>query len=260
MNRLLHNRRILITGASSGIGRHLAELLGQQGARLALASRSEDKLKEVARSLSGDTLIVPADVTNSEDRRRLYDKVVERFGGLDVLINNAGIGSWGHFSESTEEIMRQIMEVNFFAPAELMRLAVPVLTEGDQPAIVNVASMCGRRAMPAWSEVLGQQIRLVRLDRSAAGRVRPFNMDVLLVVPGLTNTDYSKHLLRSEGRMKIDFTRGMPPEDVAAGIVPACRGTERNRPRRRCSLDAADEQVFSQAAGLLDRSQGQEAL
>src|SRR5271155_2318171 len=91
MTRNLHNRRILITGASSGIGRLLAEQLAQQGARLALAARPEDKLQEIASQLktAGDVLVVPTDVARSEDRQRLLDRVVERFGGLDVLINNA---------------------------------------------------------------------------------------------------------------------------------------------------------------------------
>ena len=74
------------------------------------------------------------------------------FGGLDILINNAGVASSAHFADSSEAILRQIMEVNFFAPTELMRQAIPLLVHGVQPAIVNVSSMCGRRAMPGWSE------------------------------------------------------------------------------------------------------------
>ncbi len=235
MNRNLQNRRILITGASSGIGRILAEQLAQQGARLALASRSEDKLQEVASHLGGDVLIVPTDVTSSDDRQRLLDRVAERFGGLDVLINNAGVASWAHFSDSSEEILRQIMEVNFFAPAELMRSAIPILTEGNEPAIVNVASMCGRRAMPAWSEYSASKFALCGLTEALRGEFARFNIDVLLVLPGLTRSDFSKHFLRCEGRMKIDFTKGMPPEKVAAGIV---RGLQKNRTEAVIGWDA----------------------
>ena len=71
----------------------------------------------------------------------IIDAVTERFDGLDVLLNNAGVASTGHFADGTEAILRQVMEVNFFAPAELIRLAVPVLTRGRQPAVLNVASM-----------------------------------------------------------------------------------------------------------------------
>ena len=235
MNRNLHNRRILITGASSGIGRILAEQLSQQGVRLTLAARGEDALKELAGRLGGDPLVVPTDVTKDDQRARLLERVVERFGGLDVLINNAGIASWGHFADSSEEIMRQIMEVNFFAPAELIRSAIPILTAGEQPAIVNVASMCGRRAMPAWSEYSASKYALCGLTESLRGELARFDIDILLILPGLTRSEFSKHLLRCDGRMKIDFAAGMPPEKVAAGII---RSLQKNRTETVIGSDA----------------------
>src|SRR5262245_51337896 len=155
MARDIRGRRLLITGASSGIGRSLAEQAAREGARVALVARSADRLNALADQLhsqGADALALPADVTHEEDRQRLLDTVTERWGGLDVLINNAGIGSWAHFADSSEAILRQIMEVNFFAPAELVRLFIPTLTDGNQPAVVNVSSMCGRRGIPAWSE------------------------------------------------------------------------------------------------------------
>src|SRR5262245_57953231 len=125
MKRDLHGRRVLITGAPSGIGRCLAEQLARTGARVAMAARSRDKLAELAANLKNQNfhvIAVPADITLEEDRRRLIEQTAERFGGLDVLVNNAGVASWAHFAHSTESILRQIMEVNFFAPAELIRL------------------------------------------------------------------------------------------------------------------------------------------
>ena len=226
MGRDLYGRRLLITGASGGIGRCLAEQSAAAGARLVLAARSADKLDELARTLTArgaDVVAVPADVTSEVDRRRLVDTAVERFDGLDVLINNAGVASWGHFADSSEEILRQIMEVNFFAPAELMRLAAPALTRGRQPAVVNVASMCGRCGMPAWSEYSASKFALCGLTEALRGELARFDIDVLLVVPGLTRSDLSRHLLRKAGRADIDFDRGMPAEDVARGILRALR-------------------------------------
>jgi short-subunit dehydrogenase len=238
MGRDLRGRRILITGASGGIGRCLAEQAARAGARLVLAARSADRLDQLAASLGSrgaEVLAVPADVTSDAARRHLLDATVERFGGLDVLINNAGIGSWGHFTGCTEAILRQVMEVNFFAPAELIRLAIPILTDGQQPAVVNIASMCGRRGIPAWSEYSASKFALCGLTEALRGELARFDIDVLLVVPGLTRSDLSSHLLRREGRAPIDFSQGMPPEDVAAGILKAL---ERNRTETVLGRDA----------------------
>ena len=97
--------------------------------------------------------------------------------------------------------------------------------EGRQPAVVNVASMCGRRGLPAWTEYSASKFALCGLTEALRGEMARFDIDVLLVVPGLTRGGLGSRLLRSTGRMKIDFDKGMPPGDVAAAIV---RGLERN--------------------------------
>lgn len=230
MGRTIHGSRILITGASSGIGRALAGLCARAGARVAVAARSADRLAELAKELRAqpcpEILPLTADVTRDEDRRRILDSVVEHFGGLDVLVNNAGVGSFGHFATSNEDVLRQVMEVNFFAPAELMRLAIPILTRSEQPAIVNVASMCGRRGVAAWSEYSASKFALCGLTDALRGEFARFDIDVLLIVPGLTQTELRDHLLHNTGRMKIEPDRGMTAEEVAQAIV---RSLERNR-------------------------------
>ncbi|MFO0964251.1 MAG: SDR family oxidoreductase [Gemmataceae bacterium] len=223
MRRDFTARRILITGASGGIGRELAVQLSRAGARLALFARSEDKLREVAASLPGESLVIPGDVTKDEDRRRAIADVQEKLGGLDVLINNAGVASWAHFADSSEEIMRYVMEVCYFAPVELIRLAIPLLTEGVQPAIVNVSSMCGRRAMPGWSEYSAAKHALCGFTEAMRGELARFDVDTLLIVPGLTKSEFQKHFLQAKGRANIQFHKGMPPEKVAARIIKSLR-------------------------------------
>jgi short-subunit dehydrogenase len=238
MVRDLTGRRILVTGASSGIGLCLAEQAAVAGARVLLTARSADRLEELAASLTSrgaTALAVPGDLTSDDHRQQLLDTAQSRWGGLDVLINNAGIASWGHFADSTEAILRQVMEVNFFAPAELIRRAVPLLERGRQPAVVNVASMCGRRAMPAWPEYSASKYALVGLTEALRAEMARFDIDVLLILPGLTRGGMSRHLLRSEGRMKIDFDGGMPAEAVAAEILDALR---RNRGETVLGWDA----------------------
>jgi short-subunit dehydrogenase len=217
---------MIVTGASSGIGRCLAEQAAAEGARIILAARSTDALGQLADSLNGrnsEVIPVTADVTKEADRQRLLQVAHDRLGGLDVLINNAGVASFGHFATSSEEILRQIMEVNFFAVAELIRSAIPILVKGKQPAIVNIASMCGRRGLPAWTEYSASKFALCGLTEALRGEMARFEIDVLLMVPGLTQSDLPRHLLRNDGRMKIDFQGGMAPKDVAAAVLRALR-------------------------------------
>src|SRR5262249_36289982 len=112
-------------------------------------------------------------------------------------------------------------------PAELCRLAVPLLMKGRQPAIVNVSSMCGRRGMPAWSEYSASKHALVGLSEALRGEYARFGIDVLTVLPGLTASDLWAGLLRKEGRYPIDHSRGMPVDKAAAGILDALRRNRR---------------------------------
>lgn len=230
MTRTLAGKRTILTGASGGIGRALAAALVKAGSRVVLAARNVDALDRLAgelRAAGGDVVTVPTDVTKPEERQRLVDSTVERFGGIDLLINNAGVGSWGHFATSTPEIMRQVMEVNFFAPVELTRVAMPHLTNGDQPAIVNIASMCGRKGMPAWSEYSASKFALVGMSEALRGEFARFDVDVITVVPGLTNSGFERNWLRSDGRANLQFETGMTPEFLAAAIVDAIRTNRR---------------------------------
>jgi short-subunit dehydrogenase len=230
MKRDLNGLRVLLTGASSGIGRSLAEQFARAGARIALVARSADKLDALVQLLTSsgaEAVAVVADITSAADRCRALDTAAQQFGGLDVLVNNAGVGSFAHFVDCSAAILRQIMEVNFFAPAELIRLAIPMLTGGRQPAIVNVTSMCGRRALPAWSEYSASKFALCGLSEALRAELVRFGIDVLVIVPGLTRSDLGRHLLQNTGKMQIRFDQGMPPEEVAAGILYAL---VKNRP------------------------------
>lgn len=226
MRRDLVGKRAILTGASGGIGAALAHALSRAGVRLVLAGRNVESLNAVAADLP-DAIVETADVTVPADRQRVVDAAVRAFGGLDVLVNAAGVGSFGHFAGSTEDVLRRVMEVNFFAPAELTRLALPHLMNGVQPAVVNVTSMTGRRGMPAWSEYSASKFALVGLGEALRAELVRFSVDVVTVVPGLTNTGFGGSLLRNEGKMRIPFERGMSPESVAARVVRAVRTNRR---------------------------------
>ncbi len=229
MRRSLAGKRILITGASGGIGECLARDAASREARVLLMARSAEKLSDICtaiRGAGGQAASVVGDVTIPDDRQRAIETARAQMGGLDVLINNAGVASFGHFSTSSESVMRKVMELNFFAPAEMIRLSISELTRGEEPAVVNIASMCGRRGMPAWPEYSASKFALCGLTEALRGEMARFDIDVLLIVPGLTGSNLPQNLLRNEGRMKIGFAGGMKPEFVAARILDAL---ERNR-------------------------------
>jgi short-subunit dehydrogenase len=230
MARDLKGKRAIITGASGAIGQALATELVKAGARVALAARNEGALNELATRLKGqggDVLVVPTDVTSAEQRKHLVDSAVAAFGGLDLLVNNAGVGSWGHFADSTESINRTVMEVNFFAPVELTRLSMPHLTDGNQPAVVNVTSRCGRKGLPAWPEYSASKFALIAMCEAWRCEFARFGVDVVTVVPGRTVGGFEKNLLRRDGRANLDFHKGMTPEYLAEHVVRAIRRNKR---------------------------------
>ena len=231
MRRNLHGSTVLITGASRGIGRRIALVLAKKGARLALTARSADELEAVAaecRALGAEAEAITADLTSPADRKTLVAKTVERFGGLDILINNAGVASFGEFRSSSEEIMRTIFEINFFAPVELTRLCIPHLTNSTRmPAVLNVASLLGRRGLPSYPEHCPSKFALAGLTECWRGELARFGIDALLLLPGIVKVDdRERHMLRFEGRIDLPFNKGVPPERVANAVYDALR---RNR-------------------------------
>src|SRR5262245_38003306 len=161
--RRLTDRRALITGASSGIGRALAIELARQGADLVLIARRQERLAEVVSQitqLGRRAIAVAGDVTDPTVRKRALDAAAKEFGGLDILVNNAGTAAHGRFAEADPNRLRPIMETNFFAPAELTREALSLLRTGRAPIIVNIGSILGHRGCPHKSEYSASKFAL----------------------------------------------------------------------------------------------------
>ncbi|HJZ58168.1 MAG TPA: SDR family NAD(P)-dependent oxidoreductase [Gemmataceae bacterium] len=230
MRRDVRGRVILVTGASRGIGKRAAERLAKLGARLALTARSTEELAKLAGDLRAggtDVEAFPADLTSPADREQLVRATVARFGGLDVLLNCAGVCSFGEFGTSSEAIVRRVLEVNFFAPVEMIRLCQPYLLRsaelarnGWRPAILNLASICGRWGIPSMSEHCASKHAFVGMTEALRAEFVRFGIDVLLVLPGLVRSDdLNRHLLRNEGKIYLDFAGAQPPDEVAESVV-----------------------------------------
>ena len=146
MRRKIKDLRVIVTGASSGIGRALAVELAHRGAHVLINARRAERLESLAEDIrkeGGRVETVVGDLTEPDVRERLVETAKERFGGLDVLVNNAGVGSMGKFEHADPRRTRDVMELNFFALTEMTRLALPLLKHGTTPIIVNVSSILG---------------------------------------------------------------------------------------------------------------------
>jgi short-subunit dehydrogenase len=222
--RQIAGSRLLITGASQGIGKSLAEAAARRGGKVLAAARSESLLGDLAQQLRGAGLVletVTADVTCPEDRQRMVQAALEKFGGLDILINNAGIGATGHFAEVSPQRLRQIMEVNFFGLTETTRAFLPLLKKGNRPAIVNISSIAGKRGIPARSEYSASKFAVQGFSEALRAELAKDDVDVLVICPGLTQTNFSQNMIEQKARMPMDHLRGMTPEQVALATVRA---------------------------------------
>jgi len=229
--RTIGGLRAIVTGASSGIGRALVIELIRQGASVVALARRAERLQEL-QSLVADTSRyrwVVGDVTRRGDRATALALANGEFGGLDALVNNAGVGALGRFDQADEARLRQIFEVNFFAPAEFTREALPLLTAGQRPIVVNVGSVLGHRAVPSKSEYCASKFALRGLSDALRIELAQVGIDVLLVSPSTTQSEFFEvaHSAGQERHGGRSLQRGMPAETVARRTVAAMRAGRR---------------------------------
>lgn len=224
--RTISGLRVIVTGASSGIGQALARELSQQGAHVLLSARREERLIQLAHELDGGRSQVAyeaGDITCPEVRGRLLRTAQETLGGLDVLINNAGVGATGPFAKAGEERLRRIMEVNFFAAAEMMRGAMELLRAGRTPMIVNVSSVLGHRAVPHKSEYCASKFALHGLSEAVRAELSSSGIDVLVVSPSTTQSEFFDNVLENNSPPSAVTPGPMPADRVARLVVRAMR-------------------------------------
>ncbi len=223
--RTLNDRRILLTGASSGIGRALALQLAPFHPRLMLLARREEPLIELAEELkrlgAATVETIVGDVTDAQLRTTTFDQIRDTWAGLDLLINNAGVSAHGRFDQSTPDVLRQIMEVNFFAAAELVRAAQPLLAAGDDPLVVNVGSILGHRGIPYNTEYCASKFALRGWSEAIRPELARDDIGLLLVSPGTVDTQFFDHLLAKTETLPWGQQQGLAAEKVAAQIIRA---------------------------------------
>ena len=181
-----------------------------------------EQLREQLRARGVEVHCVTGDIAHEATRDELLDQVSRLWGALDVLINNAGVGAVGPFAAADPQRLRQIMEVNFFAPAELTRHALPLLRCGERPIVVNIGSILGHCAVPGKSEYCASKFALHGWNDALGCELLREGIDVLLVSPSTTRSEFFDHLLERQGEHTVRRLR-MSPDRVACKTLTAIR-------------------------------------
>jgi short-subunit dehydrogenase len=230
----MKGRRIILTGASEGIGRALALELAARGARLALAARDRDRLESLAqecRGSGGDALAVPTDVTNSQDLEWLVAETLKTFGGLDAVVHNAGITMWSRFEALADlSIFERVMEVNYHAPVRLTSLTLPHLRR-TRGLIVAVASLAGLTGVPERSAYAGSKHALIGFFDSLRIELAGSGVDISVIAPDFVVSEIHKRAIGPDGEplgtSPMQQSKIMTAEECARRIVRAMEKRQR---------------------------------
>jgi NAD(P)-dependent dehydrogenase (short-subunit alcohol dehydrogenase family) len=225
---------VLVTGGSSGLGRVIAEAFAAAGADIVVAALEEDAVRRAADEMRAgglSALGIHADLTRQEDVDRLFARTLERFGRLDVLVNNAGRSTRGSALETTPDQFRQLMELNFIALVRCTRAAVPHLLR-HRGHLVNIGSLAAKSAAQWVGAYPATKFAVAAYSQQLRLELGPQGLHVLLVCPGPVRRK-APRLYPLEGSQRIpERARGpgagihvsaIPPERLAAATLRACR-------------------------------------
>ncbi len=204
----------IVTGASEGIGRACVEEFRQRGAQVVLTARNEAKLRSIAQP---GELILPADLTDPAARAGLLERVRERHGRVDILINNAGLGLSAPSWRAQVTDTRYLFELNFFAPLDLAQQAVADMKPRRTGAIINIGSVAGRVAMPWFSLYSASKFALGAWTSGMRMELAADNIHAMVVCPGFVRTEFHRHTIGGPppGALK----RGRPAEVTPAEVA-----------------------------------------
>lgn len=220
----------IVTGASSGIGRETALELARRGAHVVLAARRLDRLEAVAaacRACGVEALVVPVDLRDAAEARRVAETALARFGRVDVLVNNAGFGFSGPVEATSEAQMRELLEVNYLASFVLIQAVLPAMRRQRRGHIVNVSSVVGKIAFPLHGAYAATKSALVALTEALRGELAGSGVTASVVLPGSTRTEFFDAQRTHDGRR----SRPTGPQQDAATVARAIvRSIERPTP------------------------------
>ena len=220
---------VIITGASSGIGKACAERFAAKGAKVVLAARSIDKLQELEKELKVETLSVQCDVSKKEDCQRLVEETVKKFGQIDVLINNAGISMRALFNDTDLEVIERVMNINFWGAVYCTKYALPYLLK-SKGSVVGVSSIAGYVGLPARTGYSASKYAMQGFLDALRTENLNKGLHVMVACPGFTSSNIRNTALVADGSSQGESPRKeekmMSAEQVADYIV---NGVERRK-------------------------------
>lgn len=220
----MKNKIVIITGASSGIGKACAMEFANKGAKLVLAARNTEKLKAVGDAVRkvGESIEVTCDVSKKEDCEQLIKKAVDAYGGIDVLVNNAGISMRAIFNDVSLEVIEQLMQVNFWGSVYCTKYALPYLLK-SKGSVVGVSSIAGYVGLPARTGYSASKYAMQGFLDALRTENMKTGLHVMVACPGFTASNIRNTALTADGSNQGETPRDeakmMTAEEVATHIV-----------------------------------------
>ena len=224
----LEGRKALITGGSRGIGKATSLLFARDGSDVAInylsKSQAAEEVKEEVSRIGRECLVFKADVSRKGDIALMVRNILERWNRIDVLVNNAGIWTYGEMGDMPEEIWAETMKINLDGVFHTCNAVVPFMKEKKRGWIINVSSTAAVRGEAFHSHYAASKGALVSLTKSLAVELAPFNIRVNCVAPGWVDTDMCAGVFkdadfRREVQESIPLKRIPPPKDIAGPIL-----------------------------------------
>jgi len=228
--KTFHQKTVWITGASSGIGEALAYEFAREGAKLVLSARREDELQRV-KTATGlpetKVLVLPLDMADVDSMPTAVETVLQKFGAVDVLVQNAGISQRSLIHETSLDVHRQIMEVNYFGVVALTNAVLPAMRARKSGHFIVISSVTGYVATPLRSAYASSKHAIRAFFDSLRAENHALGLRVTVACPGYIRTDVSKNALHGDGerhgKMDQNQEKGMTPEACARQIVRAAK-------------------------------------
>jgi short-subunit dehydrogenase len=234
IHKEMKNRVVIITGASSGIGKACAKTFGKAGASIVLAARNADKLESVSKDLSSmeiDNISVQTDVSIEQDCRNLIEKTIEKYGRIDIMLNNAGISMRALFQDVDLSVIKQVMDINFWGTVYCTKFALPKIIE-SKGSVVGISSIAGYKGLPGRTGYSASKFAMHGFLESLRIEMLNKSVHVLLACPGFTASNIRNAALDakgdSQGESPMNEGKIMSSEEVAEAIYKAVDNRKRD--------------------------------